>query len=104
MMGETVYRDSRLAPLAVSGLNVREIRLPGRNGPSQPRVSQDVPLIREVLTSLAAGPRVVLHPDYDGGDRRYRLELLSQQIPGLAYTVDTLIDKTGRAYSAQRRS
>ncbi len=98
MMGQTVYRDTRLEPLEVSDLRVREMRFPSRNGLTSSRTTQDQELIHEVLASLSAAPSVVLRPDYDAGDQRYRLDLLPEQTPGLAYTVDTLIDRTGRVY------
>ena len=98
MMTETVYRDSRLAPLEVADLRVREMRFPPKRGSTSSRTNRDEQLIHEVLASLAAPPSVVLHPNYDAGDQGYRLDLMPEQTPGLAYTIDTLIDNTGRVY------
>ena len=96
MMPQMVYRNSRLAPLELGDMRVSEMRY--LNGKGSPRTSQDTRLIREVMDSLTAQRSVVVHPDYDAGDQGSRLELLPQQTPGLAYSVDVLIDKTGRVY------
>ena len=92
----SIFRKESTPPVDLATLRVEEIRYAAnRGGPLVHKSTRDPQLIAEVIRSVQTAPVPLPRTD-----QIYHIELLSPDLPGLAYSIYVIFDSSGAVYFA----